>query len=222
MFEAVAELVSATATKRCVVAIIDDIHAADIPSLLLLRFLGGGLSESRVVLVVLGRDPVLDSAEPEQQHLAELTRMARDRHLRPPPLTDLETAELVEATVGHQATPQVLRAIVAQTEGNPLFVAETSRLLVDEGRLDLADPNTRTTIPDSVKAVISTRLYRLSPSCRATLQLASVIGREFSLELLAGLGVPVAEGSRRSTKRRAPASCTRAAAAWAAGGSRTS
>ena len=75
----------------------------------------------------------------------------------------------------------------AETEGNPLFVGEIVRLLAAEKRL--AEPATAPlAIPQSVREVIGRRLRHLSDECNSLLALASVLGREFDLDTLAGAG----------------------------------
>ena len=76
-----------------------------------------------------------------------------------------------------------MEAIHAETEGNPLFVAEVVQLLQAEGRM--ADPNAHLRIPPGVRAVIGQRVGRLSERCRSLLLPAAVMGREFGLDALA-------------------------------------
>src|SRR4029077_16728629 len=80
-------------------------------------------------------------------------------------------------------------AVHDETEGNPLFLGEVVRLLLDEGRLEGADAEVgnRLAVPRGVKEVIKRRLNPLPDSCRGPLTLASVLGREFSLEALVRL-----------------------------------
>src|SRR6185312_15594305 len=73
----------------------------------------------------------------------------------------------------------------AETEGNALFVAEVVRLLDAEGRL--GEAGAALSIPPGVRAVIGRRLGRLSPECRELLAAASVLGRDFRLDVLARL-----------------------------------
>ena len=80
------------------------------------------------------------------------------------------------------------RQIVAQAEGTPLFLEEISRALLETG-LVVRDPGhlravQEVTIPASVQAVVASRMDRLPPSQRSLLQIASVIGREVSVDLL--------------------------------------
>ena len=79
-----------------------------------------------------------------------------------------------------------MRAIHEETEGNPFFVSEIVNLLAAEG--ELSDPaglgEWTVTIPQGVREVVGRRLDRLSDECNRVLAIASVLGREFSVEVL--------------------------------------
>ena len=84
-------------------------------------------------------------------------------------------------------TPGLTEAVHTQTEGNPLFVTEVVRLLVQEGELTQesgARDSWTVRIPEGVREVIGRRLNRLSQRCNETLTIGSVIGREFELRQL--------------------------------------
>jgi tetratricopeptide (TPR) repeat protein len=101
-------------------------------------------------------------------------------------LSAANVAEYVELSTGIEPAQGLVAAIHAETEGNPLFVAETVHLLAAEGRVDDTDAHVR--IPPGVRAVIGRRIERLSADCRDLLVQASVIGREFGLDALTELG----------------------------------
>ncbi|MFB3091665.1 MAG: hypothetical protein ACE1ZD_00530, partial [Dehalococcoidia bacterium] len=87
-------------------------------------------------------------------------------------------------------------AVHTQTEGNPLFVTEVVRLLVQEGELTQesgARDSWTVRIPEGVREVIGRRLNRLSQRCNETLTIASVIGREFELRQLTTLVEDISE-----------------------------
>ena len=92
------------------------------------------------------------------------------------------------ALFGIDALPPdaLVSAVHEETEGNPFFVTEVVRLLASDGRLERADDVRSWTfaIPQGVREVLGRRLDRLSPDCNQVLTMASVIGREFSLESL--------------------------------------
>ncbi len=185
LFEAVRSFLVSAADARPLVVVLDDVHAADEPSLLLLQFVARGLDESRLLVVGAYRDVDPTLRDALTAALAELVREAHTTHLALTGLTSASVAEYVELTTGIEPAPGLVDAIHAETEGNPLFVAEVVHLLAAEGRVEEADAPIR--IPPGVRAVIGRRVARLSARCQALLLSASVIGREFGLDALAAL-----------------------------------
>jgi predicted ATPase/DNA-binding SARP family transcriptional activator len=192
LFDSTASFLRATGEERPLVLVLDDLHAADEPSLLLLRFLADSLHDARLVVVGAYRD-----SEPRREGLNEAIAEARrepgTRHIRLGGLDVGEVAEVIELTSGAQPTEQVAAAIHRETEGNPLFVGELVRLLASQGRLEEAvSEGGALSIPEGIRDVIDHRLRRLSDDCKRLLSVASVLGREFRLDALER----VSEGSR--------------------------
>jgi DNA-binding SARP family transcriptional activator/tetratricopeptide (TPR) repeat protein len=177
LFEAITTFVRNAAGAQPIVLILEDFHAADASSLLLLRFVAGDLADAPVLVVVTVRDGDRASTEAFASNLAELVRSATVSHL---PLQGLEredVARLVQAGHGIDASEGLVAAIHERTDGHPLFVGEILRLLASEGRLDA--------LPHEVRAVVGQRLGLLSRDCRQVLAVASVVGREFGTDVLA-------------------------------------
>jgi tetratricopeptide (TPR) repeat protein len=99
-----------------------------------------------------------------------------------------EVQEYVERTAPAIASPELGTALHKETEGNPLFVGETVRLLALEGIRPDSAGNLRRAIPDNVREVIGRRFTHLSDECNRILLFASVLGREFALNALARMG----------------------------------
>jgi DNA-binding SARP family transcriptional activator len=188
LFEATAEFLRNAGESRPIVLVLDDLHAADAPSLLLLRFLARELASTR--LLVLGAyrnvDPV--PGHPLTEMLAEVAREPVTRRVSLGGLSEPEVGEYLELTASEMASPQLVAAVHGQTQGNPLFVGEIVRLLSIEGARSESPDESRLTIPQSVRDVIARRLTHLSHESNRLLVLASVLGREFELEVLARLG----------------------------------
>jgi DNA-binding SARP family transcriptional activator len=185
LFDATAEFLRRAAESEPIVLVLDDLHAADAPSLLLLQFLARELGSSRLLVVAAYRDvdPTVGGSLAEM--LAEVTREPHTRRIALPGLSEAATAAYVEATAPAIATPELIAMVHDETEGNPLFVGEIVRLLAVERAQANGTPAVRSAIPDSVREVIARRLARLSDECNRVLVLASVIGREFSPDALA-------------------------------------
>src|SRR5262249_48528493 len=101
-------------------------------------------------------------------------------------LSEGAVAEYVERSASEIASPELVAVLHRETEGNPLFVAETVRLLASEELRGEATAG-KIAIPQSVRDVINRRLARLSEECNRTLVSASVLGREFDLAALVPL-----------------------------------
>jgi len=195
LFDAVAEFLRNAAQHRLLVLALDDLHAADTPSLLLLQFVARELGSMRVLLVGAYRDVDPIPTEPLTAALAELARERVTRRLELGGLSQEEVAEYVELTASEIASPKLAVALHGETEGNPLFVGETVRLFAFEG---IADAEPAIGIPQTVRDVISRRLAHLSEGCNRALLFASVLGREFALDALARVS-GVAEGELLDT-----------------------
>jgi predicted ATPase len=117
------------------VLILDDLHWADKPSLLLLQFLAGELAASRLLVVGCYRDVELSRQHPLAQALGELTRERGFQRVLLRGLTQEDVARFIELTAGLTPPLGLVQAVYTQTEGNPLFISEVVRLLVQEGEL---------------------------------------------------------------------------------------
>ncbi len=175
LFDAVAATLAAAAAHTVTVVVLDDFHGADPPSHLLLRFVARRLATSRIVLLVLAREPVGRDLGGRGQTLA----------LRG--LDETHVAELVRGRAGRAARAAVVRGLHQGTGGNPLFVDEVVRVLLAEERLDEVGPGGRLPLPAGVRDAIRTRCAPLAPAVREMLRLAAVLGVEFELAVLVRL-----------------------------------
>jgi DNA-binding SARP family transcriptional activator len=185
MFDATAEFLRNASQHRTLVLVLDDLHAADAPSLLLLRFLARELGSTRILLLGAYRTIDPTPGEPLTELLAEVAREPVTRRFELGGLSEREVARYVELTASGLASSTLVAGLHAETEGNPLFVGEIVRLLSFEGVPSDEAADVRLTIPQSIRDVIARRLTYLSPECNGMLLLASVIGREFALDTLA-------------------------------------
>ena len=186
LFDSTAAFLRRAATREPLVLVLDDLHAADTPSLILLQFLARELAETRIVVLAAYRDTELARGSPLMQSVVALRRESVTREIPLSGLTRDDVVHFIRQTAGTDAPACVVNAISAQTEGNPLFLGEIVRLLAHEGRL--TDPGQRTpsrlAIPQGVREVIGLRLGHLSGACNELLILASMLGREFRLDAL--------------------------------------
>jgi DNA-binding SARP family transcriptional activator len=184
LFDAVAEFLRSAAQEGPIVLVLDDLHAADTPSLLLLQFVARELGSMRVLLVGACRDVDPTPSQPLTLLLGALASEPDAHRISLRGLSRDEVAEYVELAASEIASPTLASALHDETEGNPLFVGETVRLLAAESDMR-GEP--AMVIPETVRDVIARRLARLSDECNRILVLASILGREFELDGLAGV-----------------------------------
>jgi DNA-binding SARP family transcriptional activator len=185
LFDATVEFLRNASERRPIVLVLDDLHAADAPSLLLLQFLTRVLASTRIVVLGAYRNVDPTPRQPLTGLLAEVVREPVTRRLALRGLGEGDVATFVELTASEIASPQLVAALHDETEGNPLFVGEIVRLLSVEGLPSKSGEPVRISIPQTVRDVIARRLEHLSDECNRVLVLASVIGREFSPALVA-------------------------------------
>jgi DNA-binding SARP family transcriptional activator len=184
LFEAVSAFLDASARETPLVIILDDLHAADEPSLLLLQFVARELGKSRVLVLGVYRDVDPTPTHPLTVAVTEVLREPFTRRMALTGLAREDVATFVELISGEVPSDALVAAMHEETEGNPLFVSEIVRLLATEGGLEQTE-EPRLVIPQGVRDVISRRLGHLSEECNHVLVVASVLGREFSLEAIA-------------------------------------
>ena len=180
-FWAVRRLLENLAAGRPLVVVFDDIHWAESTFLDLLEYLVDCIHAVSVLLVCLARPELLEIRGSWMSGKANASLVT----LRP--LTETETAGLIENLLGGARLVDRARTRIAEAaEGNPLFVEETLRMLVDDGLLQPGNGSwvaigdlSSMTIPPTIQALLGARLDRLEEEERAVIQRASVIGRVF-------------------------------------------
>jgi hypothetical protein len=184
LFDGVARLLMKVAEDRRLLVVLDDLHAADAPSLLLLRFLAQTIVGGRIVLVGAYRE-----TEQRVHELAELfAELARVGHRIPlRGLSRPEVGTYISRVAGRAPPDAVVVRVHEVTAGNPLFVGEVVRVLLADASLadvgqPVADPVLR--LPEEVQALIRRRVAGLETEAIANLRVAAVIGREFELGVL--------------------------------------
>ncbi|MBL8213675.1 MAG: protein kinase [Bryobacterales bacterium] len=194
LFNAYRNFVERSARLTPIVAVFEDLHWADEPTLQLLLHVTQTASTVPMLLIGTYRDVELDVNRPFADALETLTRQKLASRLSLRRLAPAGVESMLAAMSGHPPPPGLVRAIFDETEGNPFFVEEVYRHLAEEGKLfderghwlpslrvDLLE------VPEGVRLVIGKRLKRLRDESRRVLATAAVIGRGFSLALLEAL-----------------------------------
>jgi DNA-binding SARP family transcriptional activator/tetratricopeptide (TPR) repeat protein len=185
LFEAVVGLLTELSRLAPVLLVLDDLQWADRPTLQLLRHLARATSPARVLILAAYR-----STERGDTFNSALTELMRERlasELEIKGLSEPDTAELVALRAGESPSRSFAHALYEETEGNPFFVEEIVRHLLEAGvRAGSATASELQSfgLPEGVKQVIAWRLSRLEPSAIELLRVAAVIGRDVDAALL--------------------------------------
>jgi tetratricopeptide (TPR) repeat protein len=194
LFEAVSLLLADTAARAPVLLVLDDLHWADQATLQLLRHLVRAPHEAALLIVGTYRPADVGPRHPLATLLADLRRDRLFERVSLDGLDEAHVGELIASHAGHAAPAGVVNAVHEQTEGNPFFVEEVMRDLIETGvlferggRWASALTADEIGVPEGVKEVLESRMARLSQLCRGVLCQAAVLGREFAFEVLAAM-----------------------------------
>jgi len=191
MFNGIVGFTGRAAQTQPLLVIIEDLHWADEPTLLLLQHMAQRLDEMSVFIVGTYRDTELDVARTLATALEELLRqrLAHDLLLRRLPQEDVTA--MLRGRSGQEPPSRLIKIIYEETEGNPFFVEEVFNHLAEEDRLFDSEGQWRGDVrieewevPRNVLLVIGRRLEWVSDECRRILARAAVIGRGIGFNLL--------------------------------------
>ena len=189
-FDSLTTFLTTAARRQPLVLIFDDLHWADTPSLRLLQFVAREIAATPLLVIGTYRDLVLGRDHPLPQTVGEIVRTpgSQSEHLQ-----GLSAADVAQFLTdpGLQPSEALVTAVYRETEGNPFFLTEVVHLLEAKEQQSTGggqDAALAFTIPQSVQAAIGRRLHPLSANCQHLLQIAAVVGREFSVETLATVG----------------------------------
>jgi class 3 adenylate cyclase/tetratricopeptide (TPR) repeat protein len=180
-FWATRRLLESVGEKGPVVVVFDDIHWGEATFLDLVEYLAGWTSDAPLLLLCLARPELMEARAGWGTTLPSATTIRLD------PLTDEESELLIENLLGRAPLEAEVRSrIRSAAEGNPLFVEEILRMLVDrdvlrrdDGRWVAAGDLSSIDIPPTIGALLGARLEGLSAEERAVIQRAAVVGKVF-------------------------------------------
>jgi DNA-binding SARP family transcriptional activator/tetratricopeptide (TPR) repeat protein len=197
LFGGVVDLLARVSTLAPVVLVLDDLHWADRPTLQLVRHVVAAEAPLRLFLIGTFRDSDVRQDHPLPEALAALHREPAVERLALRGLDDDELLTLLDMSArdtGIDDESLALRdALLAETDGNPFFVGEMLRHLL-ETRVISQDEHGRWTaradlrtsgLPVSLREVIGRRIARLGAPTQGALSRAAVIGRGFDVDVLA-------------------------------------
>jgi tetratricopeptide (TPR) repeat protein len=181
-FEAIRNLLIRLSQARHLVLVIEDLHWIDKTSEEFLDYLIGWLAGTHILLVLLYR--------PEYTHPWGSKTYYRKIGLNQ--LTTQSSAELVQAILDEgEVSPEIRELILNRTSGNPLYMEELTHSLLENGSIQREDnqyvlsrKSSDIQIPDTIQGIIAARMDRLEDNLKRTMQVASVIGRDFAFRIL--------------------------------------
>ncbi len=192
--KSVRELFQRVAAVRPLVLAFEDVHWADLSSIKLLESLLRLAVESPVLFVLVLR-PDYPQTSQRLRRLVHESFPQQHRDVALEPLDAAQCDDLIRSLLKVDDLPYGIRAMISRkTEGNPFFIEEVLRSLIDEGVLEQHDDIFRVTgnieavvIPGTIQEVIMARIDRLPDASRHLLQVASVIGRNSPHRILADI-----------------------------------
>jgi ABC-type transport system substrate-binding protein/DNA-binding SARP family transcriptional activator len=190
LFENLTICLTALSSHAPLLLALEDVHWADSGTLLLMLHLARQTRHRRIMIVATHRDLDPEEAPVLHEMLLDLRRERLGTRLKLPRLDRQATRELLGVLFAQEITPDFLEGIYGETEGNPFFVEEVCKALVDSGALYLEDGRwhrpsvAELRIPHSVRVAIQSRVSVLPAEAQETLRLAAVLGRAFDLETL--------------------------------------
>ena len=191
-FWAIRRLFESLAEHRPLVVVLDDIHWAEPSFLDLIEYVEGWSEDSPILLLCVTRPELL---EMRQGWASAATRSIM---IELDPLTAEQSDRLVQSILGSSSVSEEFRRrVVESAEGNPLFVEEMLRMLIDEEKLKhegdrwlvMAELDT-IAVPPSVQSLLAARIERLPEEEHRILQHASVVGKVFDWDAVADLALP--------------------------------
>jgi class 3 adenylate cyclase/tetratricopeptide (TPR) repeat protein len=191
VFVAFGEWVEAVSAEKALVLAFDDLHWADPSSVGLIEYLMALAWHNPLLILCVSR-PDREAPYWEVQERAVAEYGDSLVHIRLSPLSSDESRDLVNSLLQMEdVPPDVGRVVLSRAEGNPLFVEEVLRTLIEEGTLIRDDDSWRITrtvadteIPDTLQGVLTARIDRLDEAMKRIVQIAAVVGRVFQRYVL--------------------------------------
>ncbi|NIS63101.1 MAG: AAA family ATPase, partial [Proteobacteria bacterium] len=181
-FEAIRDLLVRESQNKPIILVVEDLQWVDKTSEEFLDYLIGWLANTHIVLILLYR--------PEHTHSwgsrSYYTQIGLDQ------LSTKTSAELVQSILERgEVVPELRELILTRAAGNPLFMEEFTRSLLENGSIQRKDHQyvlsrkaSEIDVPDTIQGIVAARMDRLEESLKRIMQVASVIGREFAFRIL--------------------------------------
>ncbi|RNL77322.1 BTAD domain-containing putative transcriptional regulator [Nocardioides marmorisolisilvae] len=190
LYEAVAQLLRAVASPGRLVLVLEDAHWLDGPTSAMLRYLVRRFEADPISLLVTERPAEAAQYSPVLDVVDVLRRTNGLQEIVLGLLGPREVSSLAESILARPVTPSVAEALHVETSGNPLFVVEFLRHLVETGAIgstaheDEHDVVRTTSAPQSIRELVEQRLRRLDADAARLLTIGAALGREFDADIV--------------------------------------
>ncbi len=193
LYQSIMNLLSSMAKHLPIVLILDDIHWADESSLHLLAYLAKQIENERIMICTCFRE----EEAPDSNFYHVMQTMSRDKkihHLKLERLDENSVRIMIDKIFDPYEIPDEFKIWVYQeSEGNPFYIEEIIKSLLDEGKIYrknskiIVEDYIKFSLPRTIRELILRRILKLSPNEQRILGYASIIGQEFSVDLLSKL-----------------------------------
>jgi len=196
-FAAVTKTLAAIASKKPIVLFIEDVHWADSASLALIHYISRAINSEKVLLLATFRsEQLVADAEGRPHPLVETLRLMKRedlfKEIKLASLNQKGVSALAENMLEGDLQTELAAKLAKESQGNPLFVVESLRMLHECGSLIQEHDKWRLAhgeigIPDKIRDIILQRLSSLTRNQRKVLEVASALGERFDMELVASV-----------------------------------
>jgi len=181
-FEAIRNLFVRVSRDKPLIIAVEDLHWIDATSEEFLDYLIGWLGNCKIMLLLMYRQEYShhwgNKSEYSQISLSQLSTPS--------------SIQLIQAILtGDEIAPEIKELILARASGNPLFIEEFTQTLLENGTIKcqghcyfLEGNASSIDVPDTIQGLIAARIDRLEDNIKRTMQVASVIGRDFAYRIL--------------------------------------
>ena len=194
-FVAVTQTLSNISDDKPIILLLEDIHWADSASLALMHHIGRAISSKRILVLATFRSEALTTDAQGHPHplVETLRQMRREdlyKEIKLSNLNESNVSSVAKSMLGGNLQKELAEKLTKESQGNPLFVVESLRMLHERESLIQENDQWRLSVnelglPSKIKDIILQRLSTLARNQRRTLDVASVIGERFGVELLA-------------------------------------
>jgi class 3 adenylate cyclase/tetratricopeptide (TPR) repeat protein len=190
-FNAITDFITRGSARLPLLLVADDVHWADEATLLLIEHAAAHIKELHILAIGTYRDVELDVSRPLAATLERLLRNRDAVRVAVKRFDRAGVARILDAHAGRPVPDLFVDAVFSETEGNPFFVDEVFRHLVEEGKVFDEKGEFRTEVeigeldvPESVRLVVGRRIQRLGPTAQRILAAGAIVGRGFEFGLI--------------------------------------